>query len=94
MNAGGVLGRVLPAYLSDAIGRFNLLVPCALLAGLSCLVLWTFAYSLPLVYVFATSYGFFSGAFISVINPCVAQISELHELGTRIGVLYTLISFP
>ncbi|KAM6493808.1 Major facilitator superfamily domain containing protein [Amanita muscaria] len=94
MNAGGVLGRVLPAYLSDAIGRFNLLVPCAFLAGLSCLVLWTFAYSLPLVFVFATSYGFFSGAFISVINPCVAQISELHELGTRIGVLYSLISFP
>jgi MFS family permease len=94
MNAGSVVGRVLPAYLSDAIGRFNLLAPFAFLAGLSCLFLWRFAHTLPLVFVFASLYGFFSGAFISVINPCVAQISDEHELGTRIGMLYSLISFP
>ncbi|KAF8727497.1 hypothetical protein AX14_007356 [Amanita brunnescens Koide BX004] len=94
MNAGGILGRVAPAYLSDAIGRFNLLIPSAFLSGLSCLVVWKFSYVLSSILGFAVAYGFFSGAFISVINPCVAQISEVHEIGTRIGMLYTVISFP
>ncbi|TFK38946.1 major facilitator superfamily domain-containing protein [Crucibulum laeve] len=94
LNAGGVLGRVLPAYVSDSIGKFNLLAPCAFFAGLSCLVVWMFAKSLTTLMVFAAIYGFFSGAFISVINPCVAQISHIRLIGTRIGLLYSIISFP
>jgi MFS family permease len=94
MNAGGIIGRVLPAYLSDAIGRFNLLIPSAFLSGLLCLVVWKFSYVLSSILAFAVAYGFFSGAFISVINPCIAQISETREIGTRIGMLYTVISFP
>ncbi|KAF8636191.1 hypothetical protein AX17_003679 [Amanita inopinata Kibby_2008] len=94
MNAGGVFGRVVPAYISDTIGRFNLLAPSAFVSGLSCLVLWLFARNSTLLYIFAVTYGFFSGAFISVVTPCVAQISASHEIGTRIGMLYTIISFP
>lgn len=44
--------------------------------------------------MFAGVYGFCSGAFISVIAPCVAQISETREMGMRIGMLYTITSFP
>ncbi|KAK2465795.1 hypothetical protein APHAL10511_002339 [Amanita phalloides] len=94
MNAGGILGRVVPGYLSDAIGRFNLLIPSAFLSGLSCLMVWKFSHALPSILAFAVVYGFFSGAFISVINPCVAQISDVREIGTRIGMLYTVTSFP
>jgi MFS family permease len=94
MNAGGIIGRILPAYLSDAIGRFNLLIPSAFLSGLLCLVVWKFSYVLSSILVFAVAYGFFSGAFVSVLNPCIAQISEAREIGTRIGMLYTVISFP
>ncbi|RDB15271.1 Riboflavin transporter MCH5 [Hypsizygus marmoreus] len=94
MNAGGVFGRIAPAYLSDTLGRFNLLVPSALLSGISCLTLWMFAHSVGLLMLFAAVYGFFSGAFISVITPCVAQISDIRQIGIRIGVLYSIISFP
>ncbi|EPQ54896.1 monocarboxylate permease [Gloeophyllum trabeum ATCC 11539] len=94
MNAGGVLGRIAPAYLSDAVGRFNLLVPSALLSGVLCLALWTTAETRGALVAFAFLYGFFSGAFISGINPCVAQISEMSQVGTRIGMLYTLVSLP
>ncbi|KAG5641469.1 hypothetical protein DXG03_005121 [Asterophora parasitica] len=94
MNAGGVSGRIAPAYLSDFLGRFNLLTPSAFFAGLSCLVFWTFAKSLASLMVFAATYGFFSGAFISVLTPCVAQISDIRQIGIRIGMLYTIISFP
>jgi predicted MFS family arabinose efflux permease len=94
MNAGGFLGRIAPAYLSDTIGRFNLLVPSAFFSGFACLVFWMFAKSLATVMLFAALYGFFSGAFISVITPCVAQISDIRQIGTRIGMMYTIISFP
>ncbi|KAF7422249.1 hypothetical protein PC9H_010405 [Pleurotus ostreatus] len=94
LNGGGVLGRIAPAYLSDALGRFNLLAPSAFLAGLSCVSIWLFTHEIIALMFFAAVYGFFSGAFISLITPCVAQISEMNEIGTRIGTLYTVISFP
>ncbi|KAJ4482582.1 major facilitator superfamily domain-containing protein [Lentinula aciculospora] len=94
MNAGGVFGRVAPAILSDRIGRFNLLAPTSFVAGFLILVSWMFAHTLPTLIVFSILYGFFSGAFISVITPCVAEISDLREIGMRIGLMYSIISFP
>lgn len=94
LNAGGILGRVVPSYLSDIFGRFNVLVPCAFLAGLSTLVFWVFADTLAPIMIYAVTYGFFSGAFNALIMPCIAQVSEIREIGTRIGMLYSIISFP
>lgn len=94
MNAGGVVGRILPAFLSDRIGRFNLLVPSALLSGLLCVTLWLSAHSYIRIITFCILYGFSSGSFISLVTPCIAQISEIREIGTRIGLLYTVISIP
>ena len=31
LNAGGIPGRILPAWLADVVGRFNLLIPSGLL---------------------------------------------------------------
>ncbi|KAK7027750.1 MFS general substrate transporter [Favolaschia claudopus] len=94
MNAGGVIGRIAPAYLSDKIGRFNLLVPAAFFSGLLCVLFWVFSRTLVPLTIFAASYGFTSGAFISVLTPCVAQISDIRHIGSRIGILYSVISFP
>ncbi|KAH9948289.1 MFS general substrate transporter [Amylocystis lapponica] len=94
MNAGGILGRLGPPWLSDALGRFNILVACVFLAGLSVLVFWTFAHSLVALMLFAALYGFFSGAFNALVVPCVAQISDIRENGARFGMLYSIISFP
>ncbi|OCH92818.1 MFS general substrate transporter [Obba rivulosa] len=94
MNAGGIFGRLAPSILSDSFGRFNLIVPCAFLTGLSALVIWIFADSLATIMVFAIVYGFFSGAFNALIIPCIGQISDIRAIGTRVGVLYSIISFP
>ena len=94
MNAGGILGRLAPPFMSDALGRFNIIVPSALLTGLSMLVFWPFATNLVSIMLFAAVYGFFSGAFNALIVPCVAQISDIREIGTRVGVLYSIISIP
>ena len=94
LNAGSVLGRVAPAHFADAFGRFALLVPCAFLAGLSTLVLWPAAHSLVPLLAYAALYGLFSGAFNALIVPCIAQVSDIREIGLRIGMLYSILSFP
>ncbi|KAI0694929.1 MFS general substrate transporter [Cerioporus squamosus] len=94
LNAGSVLGRIAPAHFADAFGRFALLVPCAALAGLSTLLLWPAAHSFVPLAAYAALYGLFSGAFNALIVPCIAQISDIREIGMRIGLLYSIISFP
>ncbi|KAH9831436.1 MFS general substrate transporter [Rhodofomes roseus] len=93
MNGASIFGRLAPPFLSDALGRFNLIVPCAFFSGLLALALWTTARGLPAIIVFSVLYGFVSGGFNALIIPCVVQISGAHEIGTRVGMLYTLISF-
>ncbi|KAF9810515.1 hypothetical protein IEO21_06876 [Rhodonia placenta] len=94
MNAGSVPGRLLPPFASDTLGRFNLMVPCVFLAGLLVLLLWTLAKNLAAIIMFSLLFGFCSGGFNALIISCVAQISEDSQIGTRVGILYTVISFP
>ena len=93
MNAGSIVGRIVPAFLADVVGRFNIACPAAFLSGLLALVFWTFAKSLIPIIVFAVMYGCFAGAFLAMQTPCVSQISEIKEVGTRIGILYSVASF-
>ena len=94
LNGAGILGRLVPAYLSDILGRFNLLIPSAFFAGLLTMLMWTFAFTQTEIMLYVIFFGFFSGAFNALVVPCIAQISEKREIGTRMGMMYTIISFP
>ncbi|KAI0350163.1 MFS general substrate transporter [Trametes cingulata] len=93
MNAGSIFGRIAPPFLADKLGRFNIVVPTTFLMGLLALVFWMFAKSLVAIVLFAVTYGCFSGAFLAMQIPCIAQISNIEEVGTRIGILYSVASF-
>ena len=93
MNGGSIVGRIIPALIADAIGRFNIASPSAFLMGLLALVFWMLAKTLVSITVFAVTYGCFAGAFLAMQIPCVSQISDIKEVGTRIGVLYSVASF-
>ncbi|PCH40453.1 MFS general substrate transporter [Wolfiporia cocos MD-104 SS10] len=94
MNAGSIPGRLAPSFVSDSLGRFNLIIPCSFLSGILALALWTSARSFAAIILFSVLFGFFSGGFNALIVSCIAQISEPKEIGTRMGMLYTIISFP
>lgn len=94
LNAGSTLGRVAPACLSDALGRFNILAPAALLAGLATLVGWPVARGVGAVMAYAAVYGFLGGAFNALIVPCIVQVSEIGQVGARVGLVYSLLAFP
>ncbi|KAL4247928.1 Proton-linked Monocarboxylate Transporter [Abortiporus biennis] len=94
LNGSSTLGRLAPPCLSDALGRFNLIIPAVFFSGLVTLVFWIFARTTVEIVMYAVLFGFFSGAFNALIAPCVAQISDVREIGMRIGLLYTIVSFP
>ena len=93
MNLGSIPGRIIPARIADTIGHFSLLAPAAFFSGVACFALW-----LPerdsLLVAFAATYGFTSGAFVAVVTSCIARISDVRVIGTRIGMLYSIISLP
>ncbi|GBE89931.1 MFS general substrate transporter [Sparassis latifolia] len=94
MNAGSVIGRVLPGLAADAAGRYNLFLIFAFSSGLFTLVLWLTQTHFQGLIAYAAIYGFFSGAVISLTTPCIAQISRIEQIGTRIGMAYSILSFP
>ncbi|KIJ50363.1 hypothetical protein M422DRAFT_224689 [Sphaerobolus stellatus SS14] len=100
INGVSFFGRIIGGQMADRYGRMNILCPCTLLSGILCLALWLPSHgAVPLV-IFACTYGFFSGIFISVSAAAVAQISPVDRLGARMGTFFlptavaTLVGTP
>ncbi|KAI1501365.1 major facilitator superfamily domain-containing protein [Biscogniauxia marginata] len=94
VNAGMVPGRILPPYIGDRIGHFNVITLCCLLTSLSILALWLpFNYypSQAGIIVFAIVYGCASGAFVSLLMPCAAKAGSLETLGQRFGTFQMVL---
>lgn len=98
LNAGSVPGRALPNYLSDHLGRFNVMIATALACTILIFCLWLPPTALGVtseaaLTVFAVLFGFWSGAAISLTPVCVAQVSEVGEVGRRVGTTFSISSF-
>jgi MFS family permease len=92
LTATRCFGRILPAYLADKMGTFNVMISFAAFSGIVSLALWLPAHSNAPIIVFACLYGFASGCILSIIPAMVAQISDIRQLGVRNGSLYVLSS--
>ncbi|OPB37938.1 Monocarboxylate transporter [Trichoderma guizhouense] len=87
LNAGSLFGRLSAGVIGDKIGRFNVFIIVCFLSGIWVLALWLPDSSDPALIAFAVLFGFFSGAYVSLITPMVAQIAPLRELGFRSGIV-------
>ncbi|KAK7733339.1 hypothetical protein SLS53_008236 [Cytospora paraplurivora] len=95
LNAASIFGRILPSLFADRIGHMRVMVVCAFLSGLSILAIW-----LPIDYhrsvggliFFALFFGFFSGAFVSLITPCLVEVAggHTHDLGAMLGTYFAV----
>jgi len=93
LNAGSVFGRILPNFLADKFGVINLLIPCASAMGILIFALFG-ATNAGGVVVFALLYGFFSGAFISLLGLMFVTMADgVHEIGIRMGLAFIVIAF-
>ncbi|KAF2709139.1 MFS general substrate transporter [Pleomassaria siparia CBS 279.74] len=95
INTTSMLGRIIPPYFADKVGSFNVITLSAGMTGVSMLALW-----LPFNYhsshagliVFALAYGFCSGAFVSLMMPCVAKAGNIETLGRRFGTFQIVMA--
>ena len=87
-----LFGRIIPGILSDKFGRYNIFVVVAFLTAILILALWIPASSNIGLMLFAGFFGFASGAFISLGPALIAQISPIHKIGIRQGLLFAVMS--
>lgn len=87
LNVGSLFGRLLAGIFSDKIGRFNIYSIVCTFSGIWILALWLIDTSDAALIAFALLFGFFSGAYVSLITPMIMAISPIQELGFRTGIV-------
>ncbi|KAI8716203.1 hypothetical protein NCS52_00913400 [Fusarium sp. LHS14.1] len=89
LNAGSVFGRILPNFLADKFGPFNIMTPCAALTGVLIFCLLGVHDAAGLV-IYCVFFGFFSGTFVSLLPSLLVSISPDRDLiATRMGMSFT-----
>lgn len=93
-DSSSIFGRVLGGLIGDKVGRFNTLTFMCYLSGIITLALWLPAKSNAPLIVYAALYGYASGSFVSLLPAAVAQISDITEIGHRVGLEFAIIGIP
>ncbi|KAJ4349884.1 uncharacterized protein N0V89_008503 [Didymosphaeria variabile] len=93
MNATSVFGRIIPNYLADKLGPFNVVIPCTILSGVLCFCFIS-AKSAAGIIVLMAFYGFFSGTFVSLPPTIIVHLSlkERGKIGTRLGQSFAVVA--
>lgn len=92
LNATSIIGRILPGWIGDKVGRYNVMIMITYGSGILTLALWLPTSGNAPTIIFASLYGFTTGAFVSLAPACLAQISEIREIGIRNGALFACVS--
>jgi MFS family permease len=94
MNGVSCIGRLVPGYVSDKIGRFNTLWIAIVFTLAAMLILWLpFGdKSLNVLYVFAGIFGFGTGSWMALVPACIGQLCRAEEFGRYYGTLYFVAS--
>jgi MFS family permease len=94
LNGVSFLGRILPGYVADKIGRFNTLLVMIVFTLIFMLILWLplGTTSLPALYCFAAVFGFGTGGWMALTPACVGQLCRAEEFGRYYGSMYFLAS--
>lgn len=91
LNAASIFGRICPGFAADRFGNFVLLFMSGICTGIL-LLCWIAIESTASIIVFAALYGFFSGAIVSLLSPCLAQIAPHPSLiGAYLGMALLLV---
>ena len=94
LNAASIPGRLLPTFLADRFGIFNIQIFCGAAAGAVVLGMLGIGSSPAPPIVLAILYGFFSGAYVSLSSPALISLANSHtEIGARIGMGFLVTSF-
>ncbi|KAH6847428.1 major facilitator superfamily domain-containing protein [Chaetomium sp. MPI-CAGE-AT-0009] len=94
LNAGSVLGRVLPGFLADRLGRFNVIIVTITLCVITVLALWLPAgTSEAVLIVYAVLFGFASGSNLGLVPVCLGQLCDHRQYGRLYSTAMMVASF-
>lgn len=85
-----IFGRIIPGFIADVVGRFNTMIIITALSAIFTLALWIPGKGTAAIVIYGAIFGFTSGGYVSIGAPCIAQISDIREIGTRTGTAYLL----
>jgi MCP family monocarboxylic acid transporter-like MFS transporter 10 len=93
LQTGSFLGRALSGILADLFGVWNMYVTMGLASGISIFAFWC-PQPIPtaVAIIGLLSYGFASGAWITLVAASCGAISPTREFGMRLGMLWSLSS--
>ncbi|KAG5746509.1 hypothetical protein H9Q69_003779 [Fusarium xylarioides] len=92
LNAVSVFGRILPGFLADKFGRFNMRVVSTTMSAVLILTVWPPGKSNAALLCYSAFFSFSSGCYISLTPALVVEVLPPSDIGRRIGILYFCIS--
>ncbi|GBE85712.1 Aspyridones efflux protein [Sparassis crispa] len=92
LNAGSIVGRIIPPFLADKWGVYALLLPSVFASATLLFSIFGATTSAGAVIV-GLLFGFASGAYISLIPSLLGVLCrDVSELGVRMGFAYTVVA--
>ncbi|KAJ7119481.1 major facilitator superfamily domain-containing protein [Mycena epipterygia] len=89
INAGGVVGRLIPNFLADRVGSFNVIIPVTFLTA-ACILPMLAAVNSGAVITISLLYGAMNAGFVSMTPALLADLSnDRSEIGLRMGVWFS-----
>lgn len=94
MCSGSTLGRLLPGYLTDKLGSFNVTLAMSFLTLATMLGIWlpVGASSEVALYVVSVCLGFGTGSFVATSATCLGHLCDARDAGKYLGSCYTIAS--
>ncbi|KAI1772658.1 MFS general substrate transporter [Hypoxylon cercidicola] len=93
LSATSTVGRVMPGWLGDRYGRFNVTIAFTFFSVFLVLAVWIAAPWRAGRIAFAALYGFGSGTFVSMVPTLIAQVCpDMSKLGLYLGAVYLVIA--
>ncbi|WWC99983.1 hypothetical protein V866_006892 [Kwoniella sp. B9012] len=87
MNAGSTMGRLVAGFI-PSLTPLLILPTSSLLCGIFILAMWIPLKNVASLLAFGVIYGMFSGIWLSAIPPCIASMSQLPEIGAKLGLTF------
>ncbi|KAJ3737838.1 major facilitator superfamily domain-containing protein, partial [Lentinula guzmanii] len=88
-NAASGFGRLSSGIACDKIGGINFMAPMTLVAA-ALTYAWPFAKTKAGFVVVAIIYGFASGVYVSCFLMPIYEMSDVHDIGRRTGMIMTI----
>ncbi|CCH44853.1 Riboflavin transporter [Wickerhamomyces ciferrii] len=94
VNVGGIPGRWITGYLSDKIGRFNVMIfTLTFTFTVVLVILLPFGHHQGALYAFSLIWGFATGSIFSLLSVCCGQVSKTEDFGKRYSTMYFIVAF-